>query len=174
MKTIKYLSGLVTLLIVLTSFNANAQKEKLQTAFIFQLTRMIEWCPDGKEGNFVIAIVGDAPALMQELSALNGRRIGSQAIEVKTFQNADAIDKSNILFVPNSEYGNIKNISTKADGTCTLIIAEKEGAANANAGISIVYNPTEAKLEMEINKGYMRKHSLNVNNQLYSLATKTY
>ncbi len=169
----KTLSFLISFLLFF-SISAQAQKEKLQTAFIYQLTRMIEWCPEGKEGNFTIAILGNDPNLQAELSQLNGRRIGNQIVEIKSFSSAESIEKANIVFIPNSQYDNLEQISSTLANSCALIVAERSGAARRGAGVSIPYNTIESKLEFEISKSYMRDRSLNVNNQLYSLATRTY
>ena len=153
---------------------ANAQKEKLQTAFVYQLTRLIEWCPDGKAGNFVIGVVGDNPTLVTELSALQSRRVGDQQIEIKSFPNIDAASKSNILFIPNARSSDLKAAATKIGSDCTLIITDQEGGADLGAGVSIVFMAESSKIQYEINKRYMTKYSLNVNDQLYKLASKIY
>lgn len=171
---ISRLSAIIMVFLLFLSIDANAQKEKLQTAFIYQVTRLIEWCPEGKEGNFIIGVVGNEPALITELNALSARRVGSQQIEVKTFSSVGAITKANILFVPDSQFDNIGAIASKASGFCTLIVAEQSSAANKGAGISLVYNTRQSKLEFEINRSYMRRNSFNVNEQLYSLATSIY
>jgi hypothetical protein len=169
-----YLKPFVIIVIMMFSLNANAQKERLQTAFVYQLTRLIEWCPDGKQGNFVIAIIGSEPALLNELLALQVRRVGTQQIEIKTFPAIADITKANILFVPDAQFGNVDQISGLVSGTCTLIVSEREGSARRGAGVSLVYNTRIGKIEFEINRGYMREKSLNVNDQLYNLATNIY
>ena len=167
---------LVLLTVMLLSITVNAQKEKMQTAFIYQLTRLIEWCPEGKEGNFVVALVGDEPELLSQLLALQVRRVGSQQIEVKSYPNVNAVGKANILFVPKSQLGVVDQIAKKAGGACTLIVSDEEAAARngAGAGVSLVFNVREGKLEFYINRSYMSDRSFNVNRQLYDLATRVY
>ncbi|MFP4557530.1 MAG: YfiR family protein [Bacteroidales bacterium] len=165
----------LTLLVILTvSINANAQKERLQTAFIYQLTRLIEWCPEGKQGSFVIAVLGSEQGLITELQALNGRSVGSQKIEIKSFSSVSDISSTNILFVPDSQFDNVRQITNNLKGGCTLIVSDRSGAAGLGAGVSLVFNQSASKLEFEINRGYMRRNSLNVNDQLYNLASKVY
>jgi len=50
-KAFSFFKPLALVLMLMLSINANAQKEKLQTALIYQLTRLVEWCPEGKQGN---------------------------------------------------------------------------------------------------------------------------
>lgn len=177
MRTItKFLKPLALVFVLLVSINVNAQKEKLQTAFIYQLTRLVEWCPEGKNGNFVIGIVGNEPAILAELLALQVRRVGAQQIEVKSFPTIADISNANILFVSEAQFDNIEQIAAVNTGTCTLIVSDKFGSARrgAGAGVSLFYNSRVGKLEFEINRGYMREKSFNVNDQLYSLATNVY
>lgn len=165
---------LAIVFLLLFSLNATAQKERLQTAFIYQLTRLIEWCPDGKQGNFVIGVVGNDPAFMSEIQALNARRVGNQAIEIKTFASAADVTSANIIYVTSAEFGNLRTIINATSNFCALIISDQSGGADKGAGVSIVYNEGVGKLELEINRSYMRKKSLNVSDQLYSIASRVY
>ena len=161
-------------LLMFLSLNGFAQKERLQTAFIYQLTRLIEWCPEGKQGNFVIGVLGNDPALVTELNALQSRRVGTQQIEVKTFATVADVSQCNILFVPDNQFGNINAVNAKVKGFCTLILSDRVGSANQGAGVSIVFNEAHSKLEFEIHRNFMQRNSFSVNDQLYSLATKVY
>ena len=154
--------------------NASAQKEKLQTAFVYQLTRLIEWCPEGKTGNFVVAVVGNNPTLVTELSALQVRKVADQQIEVKSFASLNDITKCNILFMPDAKSDDIKAANAKIGNNCTLIIGDQEGDARIGAGVSIIFLKESSKIQYEISKSFMSKQSLKVNDQLYKLASKIY
>ncbi|MDD2550403.1 MAG: YfiR family protein, partial [Bacteroidales bacterium] len=133
-KCFNIVNPLLLLAVMLFSITVNAQKGKMQTAFIYQLTRLIEWCPEGKEGNFVIAVVGDEPDLLHQLSALRVRRVGNQQIEVKSYPDVSEVDKANILFVPENLFEQITQIAQKAEGACTLIISDQVGSARTGKG----------------------------------------
>ena len=158
----------------LVNLNATAQKERLQTAFIYQLTRLVEWCPAGKQGPFIVAVLGSEPELITQLSALNGRRVGAQQVEVKSFASINDITTANILFIPDSEFGNVRQISAALSDHCTLIVSDRPGSAGLGAGVSLVFNQSASALEFEINRAYMRRNSFNVNDQLYNLASKVH
>jgi len=118
--------------------------------------------------------LGNEPTLMAELTALTVRRVGNQQIEIKTFAGISNIEAVNIIFVSNAHFDDIKEVSAKVGNHCTLIVSERTGGANKGAGVSIIYNEKLAKLELEINKGYMKRKALNVNDQLYSVASTVY
>lgn len=165
---------LAIVFLLIFSLSANAQKERLQTALIYQLTRLIEWCPDGKQGNFVIGVVGNDPTFLAEVQALKSRRVGNQEIEIKTFASAGDVTNANIIYVTSSEFANLRTIVNATANFCTLIISDQSGGADKGAGVSVVYNQSVGKLELEINRAYMRKKSLNVSDQLFSIASKVY
>ena len=165
---------ITTALLSLFVFTANAQKERLQTAFVYQLTRLIEWCPEGKTGNFVVGVVGNNPTLVTELTALQVRKVANQKIEIKSFASLNEATKCNILFIPNATSDEIKTANSKIGNSCTLIIGDQKGDARIGAGVSIIFLKESSKIQYEISKSFMSRHSLNVNDQLYKLASKIY
>ncbi|HOP05426.1 MAG TPA: YfiR family protein [Tenuifilaceae bacterium] len=178
MKTIPFRNSafkvLTTIFLALLVFTANAQKEKLQTAFVYQLTRLIEWCPEGKTGNFVVGVVGNYPTLVSELTALQVRKVAEQKIEVKSFASLNEVTKCNILFMPDAKKDDLRAANEKIGNACTLIIGDQQGDARVGAGVSIVFLRESSKIQYEISRSFMSTHSLNVNDQLYKLASNIY
>jgi hypothetical protein len=111
---------------------------------------------------------------MAELSALNGRKVVAQTIEVRTFASTGDITNCNVLVIPSNKSGDLGAANAKVGSNCTLIISDKSGAASQGAGVSFVFLNDESKIQYEISRGYMGKHSLNVNEQLYKLAKNVY
>lgn len=150
------------------SRKAEAQKEKMQVAIIYQLTKLVEWCPSGKQGNFIIGVVCDDHNLLNELNVLSGRMVSNQQIEVKKFDKLDEINTANILFVSNSKTCDLPTIVSQIGSSCTLIIADKIGAANEGAAISLFEK--EGKISIEFNSKYANEHSLVINKRVLELA----
>lgn len=164
---------LLTLLVMVQGTTLKAQEiEKIQTAIIFQLTRLIDWCPNGKQGNFTIGLLGEETKLLNELNALQGRKVSDQPIVVKTITNLSDAGKINILFVPRSRAEEIPGLISAIGSTCTLVVADKPGAASQGAAISFV--EVNGKVHFEINRSYAERHSLSVNNKLLELAMNVY
>jgi hypothetical protein len=164
----------IIVLLIALSVDVNGQKERIQTAFIYQMTQLIEWCPDGKEGNFVIGIIGDVPDLYQEMIGLNNRRVGTQQIEVSPIRDISEISRTNILIVPDEQFDNINEIASHVSDFCTLIISDRRGSATRGAGIAMVYDERQSGILLDINQRYMRTNSLTVNRRLLDLATNLY
>ncbi|MDD2550310.1 MAG: YfiR family protein, partial [Bacteroidales bacterium] len=103
-------------------------------------------------------------------------RVGNQQIEVKSYPDVSEVVKANILFVPENLFEQITQIAQKAEGACTLIISDQVGSARTGkgAGVTLLYNDREGKLEFYMNRNYMRERSFTVNSKLYDLATRVY
>ncbi len=158
--------------ICLFSAQAYPQIEKLQVAFIFQFTKLIEWCPEGKEGDFQIVLLGNDSELEKELNALNGRMVGSQKLVVSTTNSISNLAGYEIIVLSKAEASNAAQVLNAVGSRCALVISTKAGGAAAGVGISFV--ESGGKLQFEINRAYMQNHSLKVNDQLYKLAKTVY
>lgn len=165
----KILSFISLIFISLQSFS---QIEKLQAAFIFQFTKMIEWCPQGKQGDFQLVLFGNDTKLQEQLLALNGRMVGTQKIVFSTTSSPSGLSGSEVVVVSESSFSRLADVLGAIGNACALVITIKSGGAASGAGISFV--ESGGKLLFEINRSYMQNHSLNVNDQLYKLAKKIY
>lgn len=152
-------------------FQANAQKEKIQSAYIYQFTKLIDWCPSGKTGNFVIGVLGNA-SINSELTGLSGKKVGTQAIEIKTFATVAEIDKCNLLFIPSNKSNYLNAVNKKIGKNCILVITEKYGLAKEGASINFIEEG--GKIAFELNKTSLSDHSFTVNVKLMSMAKAVY
>ncbi len=146
----------------------NAQSEKLQTVFIYNFTKHIEWPPDYSSGDFVIGVLGNS-AIIQEMENLaESRKIGNQKIVVKKYRTIDDIGLCNIIFIPKNKSGEIGNVLSKVKKYSTLIITEKEGLTAAGAAINFVVKNNKQKFELK--KSNATKYGLKVSSDLERLA----
>jgi hypothetical protein len=162
------------LLVVLMggNFSVQAQNEKLKTAIIFQFTRLIEWCPAGKQGNFTIGVYCDNKTLFDELSLLQGRTVANQIIDVKQITSPNDLGSVNIALVSRFKIHDLPTIITRVGSNCTLIIADQPGAVKEGAGISFI--EVNGSLKFDINKAYAERHSLTLSNDLMKMANSVY
>jgi len=163
---------ITTVTLLFQGFGLKAQNEKVQTAFIFQLTRLVDWCQEGKQGNFVIAVYGDDNKLLTELQTLQGRKVVEQTIVVKKFSNLSEIERANIFFISKSRIDELSTVINKLGSSCSLVISDKSGAAKQGAAISFI--EVDGKVQFEINKGYADRYSLKINDQLIKLARNVF
>ena len=103
-----------------------AQKERIQSAYIYQFTKLIKWCPAYVSGDFVIGVLGSSP-ITTELNELKGKAVASQTIVIKTFASVSEIEKCHIIFIPIGVSGKLSAVNAKIKRNCTLVVTEKAG-----------------------------------------------
>lgn len=162
---------LLVVLLSISSLANYAQIAKMQSAFLFQFTRYIEWCSKGASGNFIIAILGRGTALEKELSALYGRNVGNQTIKIQVFSSPADITNCDILFIPRENNGSLAVALDKLHANCALVVTEESGTINKGAGIS--FEESGGKLNFEINKTLLIKNGMKVSDQLIKLAKRS-
>ncbi|MCK5822567.1 MAG: YfiR family protein [Bacteroidales bacterium] len=160
--------SLLISLFILINLSGKAQVPKLQSIFIYNFTKYIEWPASYNSGDFTIGIFGQTP-LAKELNILaKSKKVGSQKISIKKFKNVSEIDKCNILFVPKNKSSELINILKKLKDKSTLIITEKKGMARQGAGINfIIVNNIQ---KFELNKTNITKYNLKISPNLIKLA----
>ena len=141
---------------------------KIKVAFIYNFTRLVEWPPDYKEGDFVIGVLNASPALLTELNTLTQKTSGKQKFTIKNFKSVEEIDKCNILFIPEGSNNLLAEVLKKLHGTSTLLITETEGDAKKGAAINFIIK--DNKQAFELNKSNAEKNHLTVSSSLKTLA----
>nr|NQU92193.1 YfiR family protein [Bacteroidota bacterium] len=163
------LKFIISLTLLLTfSVGTFAQGEKLQTVFIYNFTKHIEWPENMRSGDFIIGVIGNSP-IIEELETLaKSRKVGSQPIMVKKYRTSDEIGSCHIIYVPTGRSGDIGSILNRIKGYSTLVITDKEGMASAGAAINFVVDGSKQKFELK--KTNATKYGLKVSSDLERLA----
>ncbi|PID90447.1 MAG: hypothetical protein CSA97_02840 [Bacteroidetes bacterium] len=162
---------IVLSIVLLSSLGAKAQNAKLQSAFIYQFTKLIEWCPAGKSGDFKIGVLGSGSAVGKELDRLHGRNVGSQTIKIVSFPSPGSVAKCNILYVPSSYASKLGSLKSKLSGGCALVVCDKVGSYGRGADIS--FDASGGRLSFEVNKTSMKGKGMKVSNKLVNLAKRS-
>jgi hypothetical protein len=138
---------IVLMILVITTLNIYAQKEKLQTAYIYNfITKYFDWPAANKTGDFVIGVLGNSPIIDEFRELASARKVGSQRIVVKTFKSADVITDCHVLYIVDSKAGELDAALAKA-GT-TLIISDFESAVSK--GVAINFKTVNDKQSFEL------------------------
>jgi hypothetical protein len=145
----------------------HAQSEKFKALFMYNFTKYIEWPATVRQGDFIIAVLGNSP-MTKELEIIAGKqKVGAQNILVKTFNSIDDINYCHILYVPTSKSSSIAQIIEKLSGKSILIITDKEGLATQGACINYVSDGD--RIKYELNKKNIEKRGMIVNSALVTL-----
>ena len=166
MKNLKF--GIALILFLGTIINLNAQVPKLQSIFIYNFTKYIEWPISVRSGDFVIGILGNSPIEAELNNLAAAKKVGSQSIVIKKYKTIDEIGTCHILFIPSSKSAELSKIISKIGQKNTLVITEKEGMANKGSSINFVIR--ENKQKFELNMANTSKMGLKISSSLQQLA----
>lgn len=136
--------------LVFLSATGYAQVEKMQAAFLYNFTMLVNWPPSYQTGDFVIAVLGNTP-LHQELENMaKQKKAGNQAIVIKKVLGANDEPNAHILYVPHEQKSKISEVLSKTSNSAILVVTESEGAGSLGAVINFVL--VENKLRFELNE----------------------
>lgn len=162
----------ITFIFVILCYNAFSQKETMQTAFIYQFTKYLNWPEEDKSGDFVIGMLGEGNIENNLNELAKTKKVVNQTIVFKKFNQASSITKCHILLITNSKKALLTNVLSNVASQSTLVIGENETMAANGAGIALIER--SGKIVFEINKKAIENCGISINSQLISLASKVY
>lgn len=160
------LSFSVFLLINFT-LSLHAQVSDAQALFIYNFSRLVEWPEEVKSGDFIIGIYGKSDIEVSLKSFVSNKKVGSQNVVVKTFNDVNEISQCHILFVSSGKSSSMLNINN-AVGKGTLIVGEKQNLVNDGAAISFLI--VDNKLKFRLKEENALKYDLKVSKSLKNMA----
>lgn len=160
------LSFSVFLLINFT-LSLHAQVSDAQALFIYNFSRLVEWPEEVKSGDFIIGIYGKSDTEESLKSFVSNKKVGSQNVVVKTFNDVNEISQCHILFVSSGKSSSMLNINN-AVGKGTLIVGEKQTLVNDGAAISFLI--VDNKLKFRLKEENALKYDLKVSKSLKNMA----
>jgi hypothetical protein len=169
----KTVLSIVLLFLLSITFTAKTRAQekdyKAYSIYVYNFIKYIEWPASSKEGEFVIAVIGDSP-ITKELRALaNSKKANGQTILVRNIMSLSEIGNAQILYISSGKSNMIKEVLEKTKNLPTLVIGEREGLVKKGAGINFLTLDDET-LKFELNKKAIEGHNLRISQTLISLA----
>ncbi len=175
MKKTARLIFLLLLLTGLASVHSPAQSlnYKLESVFIYNFTKYIDWPADKQTGIFIIGVFGQSPLTDELGKFVTTKKVGELSIVVKVISNMADVAQCHIIYVPVEQNGKLWEISAACKGKPTLIVTEKPGMITRGAGISIFLDEDDDyKTKFELNKTAITSNGMLVSSNLLNLAYK--
>lgn len=143
---------------------------KIQSIFIYNFIKLIEWPASYRTGNFNIAVLGN-DAIYDELSALaQAKKAGNQTIVVKKINSLGELSNPHILYVPKSQSGQIENAKAAIGKKSVLLISDDGDGTSKGADINFII--VDNKPKFEISPAGAQAKSLQVSSNLINLGIK--
>ncbi len=167
----KTLISFLSIFLVFASSLIYAQhNSQVQSAYIYNFTKYMQWPPAKQSGEFTIAIVGKSP-LTTHLKILSAtKKVGIQDIKIKEYNSINEISQCHIILLAPGSSSQLVEAIKKAELINALIITDKPGMAKQGAGLNFVL--VGGKPRFEINQDAIDKCKIKVNPKLTSMGIK--
>ncbi|MBN2481761.1 MAG: YfiR family protein [Bacteroidales bacterium] len=139
-----------------------------QSMFIYNFSRLIQWPASYNTGEFVIGVIGNNELLYTLESYVANKKVGSQPISVKKFDEPANIAKCHIIFVGNSKISKLSEVVAKLQGSNTLIVTERKGMVESGSAIDFFMEGD--KLKFVMNTQNAQKYNLVISKSLSDMA----
>lgn len=144
-----------------------SQGDKFKALFIFNFTKHIEWGGDYKNGDFVIAVLGNSEVFNSLQSIGQTKTVGSQPIKVIKVNSPSEAGKCNIFYVPTNKSSEIDATIEKFKNTSTLVVTDGVNGCAKGACINLLL--VDGKQKFEVSKANVQKQNLKVSTGLLNL-----
>jgi hypothetical protein len=163
---------LIVMLLVTVRFGYSqaSSVSDAQSLFIYNFSRMIQWPAGNKTGDFVIGVIGDNEVYNSLVAFVANKKVGSQSITIKKFDDLQSITRCHIVFIGDSKVSRLGEVISKLQGSNSLIITEKKGMVNSGSAIDFFID--KDKLKFVMNADNAEKYNLTVSKSLEDLAYK--
>ena len=148
-----------------------AGEYQVKAAFLYNFAKYVQWpadAPTARTGTFVITILGNDPFGPSLEEMLGGKQIERLKVVVRRAGTPEELGTSQIVFISESERGQVPQILKRLDGTPTLTVAEMDRFAERGGVIRLRMDGERVRLD--INPGAATRARLKISSELLKLA----
>jgi YfiR/HmsC-like len=139
----------------------------VKAAFVFNLTKYVEWPRSGKE--FVIAVVGDGPMADTLKSMLEGKTTESRPIRVVLSPSNETLESCDLLYVNLPSAKKFSPLLSRLRNSTVLTVGDS--VSFARQGGMIGFLTVGDHIEMEVNLETVQAAHLKISSRLLALTT---
>lgn len=166
----KKIAVVLVILFISASVTKAQNTAKLQSIFIYNFIKLIEWPSSYKSGTFNITVLGNDPIYAELMKLAKVKKAGSQTIKVKKISNLGSISNPHILYVPKTKSSVIGNANSKIGSNATLLISDTKSGTSKGADINFVIVGNKPKFEIKTSSAQSK--GLKVSSNLVNLGIK--
>lgn len=158
----------LSLLIINNLFSQD--NARIQSVFIYNFTRMVNWNEPTSNEPFKIAVYRNNSMFSEVVEMEENRQVGSRSIEAIHFQSLDEITNVHVLYIPSNESRRISDIVEilKSKNSKTLIITDSRGALSQGSLINFLI--IDSRMRFEISTDNFSTMGITPGNELIRLA----
>lgn len=126
---------------------------QVKAVFVFNFSRFVEWPPQSfRSPNqpFAICILGDDPFGTKLDEAVRGEEVNQHPLLVRRLRNVREADECQILYIDQSEQGELQQILSALDHRSTLTVSELKDAAERGGMIQFLSENNRIRLRINV------------------------
>ncbi|MGH8140336.1 MAG: YfiR family protein [Steroidobacteraceae bacterium] len=151
----------------LPAFAAAPSEYQVKAVFLFNFAQFVEWPAQAfgaADAPFSICIVGEDRFGAQLDATVRGESVQGHPFVVRRYRNLEAIDACQILFIGDSELGQLDHILEALGGRATLTVSDIEHSAER--GTIIQFTNERNRLRLRINVAAAKAAGLTISSKL--------
>jgi hypothetical protein len=148
-----------------------AGEYQVKAAFLYNFAKYVQWPADApavQTGTFVITVLGNDPFGPSLDETLRGKTIDRLKVVVRRAGNPEEVGASQIVFISESQRGQLPAILKRLEGTPTLTVAEMDHFAER--GGVIRFRMDGDRVRLDINPAAAARARLKISSELLKLA----
>lgn len=157
---------LIVFILLYAPLCATCQDHKIQSLFVYNFAKYIEWPENQQQGDFIIGVVATESVVNQFKSSLEGKLKRSQKIIVQNLLATNSYQQCSIIFIAEDKSDMIAKVKQEMSGS-GVIVTEKAGAIKSGSFINMVQS--NGKMNFEISD-QLKNKNLKVSSELLRLA----
>jgi hypothetical protein len=143
---------------------------QVKAAFLYNFIKFVEWPGDGRAGapsTLCLGILGKDP-FGDALEVVRGKTAKGRTIVVVHFRRVEEVKDCDVLFISDSEKGQLAQTLKYLQNFPVLTVADLEGFCQAGGIIGLI--EARKKVSFEVNIAAARRAGLRISSQLLKLA----
>jgi hypothetical protein len=139
---------IIATILLLFNVSYGQNTAKIQSIFIYNFIKLIEWPSAYKSGSFNITVLGNDPIYNELVQLAKAKKAGSQTIKVTKVNGVGEIGNPHILYVPRSKAGDISSAKGSIGSKSTLLISDSQSGIADGADINFIIVGNKPKFEI--------------------------
>jgi len=140
---------------------------EIKAAFLYQITKFVEWPPSRSADPPRLCLLGGNP-FGAALEGIRGKPVGGRPLEVTPIGPESDIRRCTLLFIAAPAERSLERIVVLAHGAGILTFGDTEGFAQR--GVMVNFLEEDGRVRFEIHLEAARRSGLKISSRLLSLA----
>jgi hypothetical protein len=143
------------------------RKYPLISAYIYNFTQFTVWPTTAVKDTFTVCVLGQDP-FGQFLNPIKSREVNGKKITIRRYSSKDSsLPDCNVLFISDSESGNVDAILAALRGRPVLTMSDIDGFSDA--GGMVEFRPENGKIAISVNISTVKPSGISISSKLLSL-----